>query len=147
VYTLTDKAEGLFPKNINTLTQHMLDELKASLGSEQINVIFDGVAARMASELEPGAPGESFEERLDRVVEHLSEHGYEAHWERHPDGYVLHTTNCPYSGVAEAHDDVCVLDAKYISRLLGTVPRRIGHLKDGETSCAYLIKHSQAVSA
>ncbi len=147
VYTLTSKAEALFPKNVNTLTQHVLSELKASLGADQVNVLFEGVAERMAAEIEPGSEGETFEERLDRVVEHLTDHGYEAHWEEHPEGYVLHTTNCPYTGIVEAHDDLCMLDAKYISHLLGTVPRRVGRLRDGEESCSYLITRSQVISA
>ncbi len=144
VYMLTEKAEAFFPKNINALTQHMLAELQHSLSPDQINVIFDGVASRMASELEPGRDGETLEERLDRVAAHLSEHGYEAHWESHPEGYVLHTRNCPYSSVVGGHQDVCLLDMKYLSRLLGTVPRRLTHLQDGAESCSYLIMRPQA---
>src|SRR5690349_12010748 len=40
VYTLTEKAQAMFPKNVGTLTSHMLDELKNSLDENQINVIF-----------------------------------------------------------------------------------------------------------
>jgi DeoR family transcriptional regulator, suf operon transcriptional repressor len=146
VYTLTDKALALFPKNINTFTSHMLSELKHSLDGEQVNVIFEGIATRMASELEPGAADEPFEMRLDRVVVHLTEHGYQAHWEHHPDGYVLHTSNCPYSGVVEDHGDLCTLDMRYISQLLGTVPRRINHMVQGDDACSYLVAEPHVVA-
>jgi predicted ArsR family transcriptional regulator len=142
-YTLTEKADVYFPKNINVLALHMLAELQETLPPEQINVIFDGVAARMAAEIEPGPVGETFEGRLDRVVAHLTDHGYQARWDRSPEGYVLHTSNCPYSGIVDSRQDVCVLDVRYITRLLGTVPRRLTHIQDGGEDCSYLIAQSQ----
>ena len=54
-YRLTDKAEALFPRNLDTLTSHMLDEMKRSLAPQQINVIFEGVAEQMAADLERAA--------------------------------------------------------------------------------------------
>lgn len=142
-YTLTDKAEAFFPKNINNLTTHMLSELKHSLDESQINVIFEGVATRMASELGSGPDDEPFEDRLDRVVEHLSSQGYDARWEHHTEGFVLYTSNCPYSGVVDNHTDLCGLDMRYISQLLGMVPRRLTHIIEGEETCSYLVPDSQ----
>jgi len=139
VYQLTDKAYQLFPRNLTTLTNSMLDELKQSLPNEQVNVIFDGVADRMASGLEAGPANEPFERRLDRVVDHLIDHGYEATWEKSEAGYMLHTTNCPYHGVADDNDDLCGIDMRYISKLLGRVPRRTLHMQDGDATCSYLI--------
>lgn len=147
VYTLTTKAEAFFPKNISVLTRHILSEIKEALPPDQVNVLFDGIASRMASSAERGNHTESVEQRLDRVVRHLTEQGYEANWETSAEGYILHTSNCPYIGVVETHEEVCKLDMKYISELLGTVPRRLGQLKDGAESCSYLITHSQMISA
>ena len=138
IYRLADDAQALFPTNLMTLTGHILDEIKHSLDENQANVLFEGVATRMAGDIPHGPDGESMENRLDRVVSHLSEHGYMASWEQHEDGYVLHTRNCPYS-LALDHPEMCLLDVRYISTLLGTVPRRLGHLLDGDNSCSYLI--------
>jgi predicted ArsR family transcriptional regulator len=138
-YTLTEKADAYFPKNVNTLALHVLAEIRQTLPLEQVNVIFDGIATRMAAEIEPGRDGEILERRLDRVVSHLSDHGYEAHWERTPEGYILHTGNCPYSGIVDGHQDVCLLDVRYISQLLGAVPRRLTHIQEGAEDCSYLV--------
>jgi predicted ArsR family transcriptional regulator len=143
-YRLTDKAEGLFPRNIDVLTNHMLDELKRSLEPQQINVIFEGVAEQMAAGAPPIRQDEPFEARLDRLTAYLTQQGYEAHWETHPEGFVLYTSNCPYSGVSEAHNEVCSLDMHYISQLLGVVPRRLDHLLEGAHSCSYLIHVPQS---
>ena len=147
VYVLTQKAESLFPKNVNVLATHMVSELKQTVDSSQLNVIFEGIADRMASEFDSGPDGESFEDRLDRVVTHLTEHGYEARWETSDQGYVIHTSNCPYGGVADSHDEICLLDIRYISHLLGVVPRRLGHLREGEESCSYLVADHLAVAS
>ncbi len=147
VYRLTEKAEALFPKNVRMLTTHMLAELKDTLPPEQVNVIFLGVAERMASTLGPAPQGEALEQRLDRVVEHLSRQGYEARWEAHPNGYVLHTGNCPYRGVVEDHEDLCLFDLQYISRLLGITPQRLEHLRQGGRACSYFVPLSQHPSA
>ena len=139
VYRLTEKAESLFPRNLGTLTESMIEQLKSTLDEEQVVLFFDGVADRMAAELEPGPDGESLEERLDRAVEHLTEHGYEARWERTRKGYILHTANCPYSGVVDSHRELCKLDMHYVSKLLGTVPARLAYMQDDADTCSYLV--------
>jgi predicted ArsR family transcriptional regulator len=37
IYRLTEKAESLFPKNLNTLADHLLCELKHSMDKKQLN--------------------------------------------------------------------------------------------------------------
>ncbi len=140
VYTLTERARESFPKNLGTLTGHMISHLKETMPPAQINVFFEGLAARMATDMEPGPVNEPLERRLERAVAHLSEHGYEARWEPHPRGYVLHTRNCPYTGIASDHQDLCLLDIRYISHLLGAVPRRLDFIPEGADSCSYLIE-------
>jgi predicted ArsR family transcriptional regulator len=95
----------------------------------------------MAGDLQRGPDGEGIEARLDRVVSHLCEHGYMASWEQRDEGYVLHTRNCPY-GLAPDHPEMCMLDVRYISNLLGIVPRRLTHMLEGDNSCSYLIVDS-----
>ena len=139
IYRLTKKGESMFPRNFNALTVHMVNELKQSLNDQQINVIFEGIADRMAADLPPGIENESVQTRLERVIIHLTEHGYDAFWESHDEGFLLYTSNCPYGNVAESHEELCTLDMKYISRLLGRVPRRMDHKLDGDHHCTYLI--------
>ncbi|MGF1503801.1 MAG: ArsR family transcriptional regulator [Chloroflexi bacterium] len=143
VYSLTEKGDSLFPGNVKTLADHMFGEVVGSLQGDQINVIFDGIADRMADELEVN-PHASPQDRLDLVVRHLTEQGYEAKWEATAEGYLLHTFNCPYEQIATHHEEMCSLDMRYISRLLGTVPRRLGkNLIEGGSACSYLISYSE----
>lgn len=140
VYRLSDKAEALFPQNLNVLTSALLSELKETLPAGQVNVIFEGVADRMASAMPAGAENEPLEDRLNRVVAHLTERGYEANWETSNEGYLLHTSNCPYSGIIGDHNDLCEIDMVYISKLLGRVPRKTGSILENDShQCSYAI--------
>lgn len=144
VYRLTEKAQSLFPRNFGTLTGTMIEHLKSTFDEEQVNVFFNGVADRMAAQVEPVDGEEPFERRLDRIVEHLTAHGYEAQWEKTRKGYLLHTSNCPYAGIVETHQELCRLDERYISRLLGAAPQRVSHIQEDAESCSYLVRDPRA---
>lgn len=138
MYALTDKALELFPNNYRNLAQEMLQQLKTQLPRDEVNVILEGVADQMAGSVpQSDAP---LPIRLNQVVEFLSEQGYAAYWEKSEGGFILHTNNCPYHRLAENHSELCAMDVRMITGLLGgIVPRRVGHMAEGDASCAYLI--------
>ncbi len=138
VYSLTDKALELFPNNYRSLAAQLLFQIKTQLPAHDVNVILEGVADQMASTLPPSdAP---LPVRLNQVVEYLSHLGYHARWEVCEEGYMLLTANCPYHHLAQKHDELCLMDMRLVSKLLGgIVPRRVSHMAGGDESCAYLI--------
>ncbi len=85
-------------------------------------------------------PGETLEQALDRAESFLNDNGYVAHWEQSPEGYLLHTCNCPYEGSPSGNPELCEMDLELVSRLLGQTPERVGRLVEGFNSCAYLIR-------
>jgi hypothetical protein len=100
------------------------------------------MAKRMAADAPRPVNGETFEQRLTRVVNFLNEKGYVAKWERAgSDGYYLHTSNCPYHDISQDHSQVCLMDMTLISDLLGTVPERRSWLAAGEYTCSYTSPH------
>lgn len=136
-YTLTEKAKAHFPNNYQTLAASLLDELRKQLPPDGINVILEGVALKMADQASiPNAP---INERLDLTVEYLTESGYEARWEVSEEGYLLHTSNCPYHNVAQNTPQLCEMDMRLVTTLLGIVPRRLMHRTEGDADCSYLI--------
>lgn len=138
MYALTDKAQEHFPNNYQVLATALLDELQRHLPPDGVNVIMEGVACTMAADAHvPHAP---MDERLDYVVDYLTEHGYSASWEGCSDGYILHTVNCPYRHITNEHGvSLCDMDMRLIAELLGVVPRRISHMSSGDTMCSYMI--------
>ncbi len=136
VFALTPQAASHFPKNYAELTRTLIDEIKAQA---TINVVFEGVARRMTADLPTPNPAEPLETRLDRAVVFLNARGYGAHWEHTPEGYLLHTHNCPYATVVTHHPELCGLDTALMHNLLGVPLRPVQHIVAGAHRCSYLI--------
>jgi predicted ArsR family transcriptional regulator len=137
VYTLTEAARELFPNNYQPLAHHLIEQITSQFPPRQVNVILDGVADRMA--IEANIPESPLTERLDRVVDYLNQHGYGARWEKHPDGYLLQTTNCPYHHISQSNQVLCEMDMRLVASLLGITPRLLGRMSGGAETCSYLI--------
>lgn len=137
VYALTPLARAQFPSNYQRLFATLLTELRQQLPPQGVNVILEGVAERWADQA--SIPDVPMHEKMNFVVQYLTDQGYEAEWELSTDGYVLHTTNCPYHTVAEVNGALCEMDMRLVASLLNAVPRRLTHMLSGDQSCSYLI--------
>jgi predicted ArsR family transcriptional regulator len=139
VYSLSGKASTHFPKNYRELAAKLLDEVKSNAPPGSVNVIFEGVANRLSASAPKCSGNESISERLDRAVVFLNDHGYVASWGQSADGYLLHTCNCPYEGLAQQNPELCAMDLTLASNLLGGAVERVSRVLDGASSCSYRI--------
>lgn len=140
VYALTEAAAAYFPDNYPNLVSAVLNRIRDRLSPAALNVFFTEVGQELAQAAPPPVPGETIEERLNRITAFLSNQGYVARWERNQGGYVLHTYNCPYHYVAEAHQGLCIMDMRLVTELLGDLPvERLSRVVEGAPSCSYLI--------
>jgi predicted ArsR family transcriptional regulator len=148
IYVLTEAAEEFFPSNTQNLALGLLDELKILLPAPALGVVFERMADKMAAEATPLPADASMEQRLDNAVKFLNERGYLARWEQDGESFVLFTLNCPYSGVADRHRELCRMDQRLMGQLLGYSPVPITRLSEGGCRCAYgLIDTNCAVAA
>ena len=139
IYVLTEAAEEFFPSNTQNLAMALLDELKGLLPAPALSVILERMADKMAAEATPTPADAPMKQRLDNAVEFLNERGYLARWEQDGDALVLFTLNCPYSGVASQHRELCRMDQRLIGQLLGYSPVPITRLSEGGCRCAYAL--------
>lgn len=138
VYALTERAADLFPNNYQGLATGLLQQLKATLSPGQVSEILEGVADTMTQGVI--IPDASFDVRLEHVVAFLNTAGYAVTAQPTDDGHVLSIMNCPYEQVTCSNPELCKMDERLLTNLLGVRPRRIKwRLEDGE-NCAYLIK-------
>lgn len=149
VYALTPNALALFPQRNAQLAASVLTELKAVLPPEDVTHILLRVAERTAAEAPRPWENQTLEERLEQVTGFLTQKGYSARWENCEGHYELHACNCPYSGVAEQHPELCVMDHAMISRLLPDAVRsdfiRLqSHALDGANRCTYILNPEDA---
>lgn len=136
-YALTEKAKEQFPTNYQTLVIELLHQIKEHLPPKSINVIFDDVASQMARDAK--IPDGTLEQRLEMAVEYLNKHGYEAYWETCQNGYILRTSNCPYHHISNSDASLCEMDMRLVASMVGTVPRLLSRVTNGDSACAYLI--------
>lgn len=137
VFTLTQQGAARLPNNYQQLATILFQQLQDHVPASQINVIFEGISSEIANNA--SIPEGRLEDRLRAAVAYMNEHGYEATWEPHPDGYILHTQNCPYHQIAQADQALCKMDMQIVAKMLGVVPRLLSRISEGDESCAYLI--------
>ncbi len=143
-YGLSGKASTRFPKNYCELAGKLLEEVKSFTPPGGMNVIFEGVANRLAAEAPKCGGNESTAERLNLAVTFLNDHGYVAGWDQDQDGFVLHTCNCPYEALAKHNPELCRMDLTLASNLLGGTVERMSRVLDGASTCSYRVMASAA---
>ncbi len=139
VYALTEAANAHFPRNHEALAMRMLDELKTLLPAEQLQGMLERMADKEAREAPPAPENATLEQRVKLTVEFLNQRGYLARYEPAGDSYIVYTLNCPYSGVSEQHSELCAMDLRLISTLLGARPVPINRMAEGGCRCAYRV--------
>lgn len=140
MYALTRNAMTLFPQRNAQLASSVLTELKAVLQQDKVRELLIRVAEKTAREAPRPSTSQTPEERLDQVADFLTQRGYNARWENCNGRYELHACNCPYSGVAEQHPELCVMDHTLIERLLPDAVRVQSHVANGATRCTYILE-------
>jgi predicted ArsR family transcriptional regulator len=147
VYALTATAAKLFPQRHEALANSILAELKASLPSAEVRGLLQRVAIRTAQEAPLPETDETLDERLERVAQFLTEHGYNARWESAEGRYELHVCNCPYAGVADHHPELCSMDGAMVQALLPSSARDHARIASGAPRCSYIISATPADAA
>jgi DeoR family suf operon transcriptional repressor len=140
VYSLTQAAIERFPTRYLSLTNRLLDQLKATLPKDEVNKIFSRMATELASNYSQKVKSLPIEERLNTVKELLSDEGFTVEWEKEADTYVLREASCPYYHIGQSHPEVCTVDQTIISSVLAVPVEKINCVLLGDAHCAYRIQ-------
>lgn len=148
LYSLTENADSHFPDNFALLTAGVVRQMKQMLPPEKIEGCFRKLAQEMAQPVTlESRDGEELDERMGKVVAFLNERGYLAQWE--PANGVLYTHNCPYTGVAAEHKEICCMDLALVESLSGQNCECVQAIADGASCCSFRVQvdaHGQAAS-
>jgi DeoR family suf operon transcriptional repressor len=140
VYRLSPSALDRDPSRYYQFTNLLLDQLKEHLSPEMVHKLLLEVASSMAGDWKKELENLPLPERLDRLVELLTQEGFVARVESAgPGRYCLTELACPYSRISLAHPEVCALDESMLSRALGTTVERTSCIRSGSDSCTYAI--------
>jgi DeoR family transcriptional regulator, suf operon transcriptional repressor len=148
LYSLTEAGLERFPTKYLALTNRLLSEIKGRLPQGIVEQLFRDMAANMASELSSQIDGLPIEKRVDRLLQLLSEQGFEARAELDPQGdYRVTELNCPYYRISLRHPEVCTIDAAIISQALAASVHRQSCILTGDKTCTFSVHLPQATPA
>src|ERR1700682_5765017 len=100
LFSLTERADSVFPKRYGQLATMVLQEVQEMGGPEALDEVFSRVAARHASAIEPSLDGLDFDEKLRRVVAWIGRAGTLAEQTDTPEGVKVTIHNCPFRNTA-----------------------------------------------
>jgi len=140
VYTLTEKAESLFPSCYDELATALLEEIRAEEGSERLYQLLHRVAHRLAESFWERVQGKSLAQRVEETALILQEQGCLVDWEQRDGEFFLHEFTCPLSKMAKQDSSVCTLHLELVRLLTSADTRLVRSLLRGERSCTYRIR-------
>jgi predicted ArsR family transcriptional regulator len=140
VYSLTEKAEDLFPKTYDALAKEVLRFTKQCFGERGVLKVINARADETLAHLRPQFEGLSFHQRVEKLAEFLVSRGYLAEYHALPDGsYQLIERNCPTIAVAYEFPQLCQQEKCLYAELLGGEIIREQRIAGGDRVCAYRV--------
>lgn len=139
-YTLTEKADSLFPKSYDRLASGILDELKENGGAEQVRALMRRLGDKLGAQYAEALADKPLRERMEAVVNLLGDGSPLGEWKEMEEGYTLTEYDCPYHRVSREHPEVCLMHARVLSRVLEADVQRLESRATGGKHCTYLLR-------
>jgi DeoR family suf operon transcriptional repressor len=139
LFALSDSGLEMFPSRYFRLTSRILEEIKDSMSPETVRRLFASVASTMASDYAEQLEGLPLEERLKRLIQLLSEEGFEAEVEDKDGSVTIRELSCPYFKMGREHPEVCMIDQTFIATSLSLPVERVTCLLAGDSHCSFTI--------
>jgi len=142
VYSLTNEADSLFPKEYDVLASVLLEEIRATDGNEKLHNLLHNVAARLAAPYRDRVQGKPKAERVKETARIMEEQGCLVDVSESNGEYYIDEYTCPFPKTAERDRAVCALHVDFVRILSGDDARLTRSLLRGERACTYRIRPS-----
>ncbi|MBA3481200.1 MAG: ArsR family transcriptional regulator [Pirellulales bacterium] len=119
LYELTPEAEQLFPKVYGPVLRELLDVLKQTHSTKEIDKIVRAVGRRMAPGLEGAIRAEGTADRRQQAAAVLRELGGFCDSEAADKKIIFKCADCPLAAVVAAHPEACRLIETLLTTILG----------------------------
>ena len=147
VYSLTEKADSLFPKTYDVLANVLLEEIRASHGNEKLHSLLHNSAARLAAVHTDRVEGRPLRERVQETTRIMEEQGCLVEWYEDGDDFYIDEFTCPFPKTAERDRAVCALHVEFVRLVSGGDTRLTRSLMRGERACTYRIRPAAAAAS
>ncbi|MCF6092427.1 transcriptional regulator [Microaerobacter geothermalis] len=141
LYSLSNEADHLFPKNYHDFALDMLMDLEEIEGPEKIEALFSRREEKLRQRYAAKIKGKDLGTKIDELTRIQNEKGYMAEWESDKKGnYILREFNCPISHVAKEFNQACESELSLFEKVLDAKITRAECLAKGGDCCIYIIE-------
>ncbi len=140
LFSLTERADQVFPKRYGQLATMVLQEVQDMGGDTALDEIFARVAARHAAVIEPNLEGLDFDQKLNKVVAWIGRAGTLAEQTETPEGVKVTIHNCPFRNTALKFPQVCTITPHLMSRLLGAAISQAESIHRRDPYCSFIVQ-------
>ena len=135
---LTEPGQTLFPQGYRWLAEEILQAITTQDGPTTVNLIFEQVGERLAGRYLLRLKGKDTDNRLREIEKILTEMGFDTTVQRAAPGVRLCNRNCPVLAIAQRYPQLCAMEQRLISMLLGRETPRTEHRLAGAPVCTYV---------
>ena len=140
LFSLTERADSVFPKRYGQLATMVLQEVQEIGGAEALDEIFARVAARHAGIIERDLDGLDFDQKLNRVVAWIRRAGTLAEQTETDEGVKVTIHNCPFRNTALKFPQVCTITPHLISQLTGAAVSQSDSIHRRDPYCSFVVQ-------
>ncbi|MGH7765743.1 MAG: helix-turn-helix transcriptional regulator [Candidatus Dormibacteraceae bacterium] len=140
LFSLTERADSVFPKRYGQLATMVLQEVQEMGGPGALDEVFARVAERHAHSIEPDLVGLDFDEKLHRVVAWIGRAGTLAEQSETTEGVKITIHNCPFRNTALKFPQVCTITPQLITKLLGAPVSQAESIHRRDPFCSFVVQ-------
>ncbi|MFQ5879782.1 MAG: helix-turn-helix transcriptional regulator [Dehalococcoidia bacterium] len=140
VYSLTEKADVLFPKSYDLLALTLLEEIRSSDGNERLYQMLRKAVQRMATPYMERVEGKPLPARVQETARIMEEQGCLIDVREEDGTFFIDEFTCPFLKVAERDRAVCALHVDFVRLLTGGETRLTQSLLRDECACTYRVR-------
>jgi predicted ArsR family transcriptional regulator len=142
-FSLTEKADTLFPHQYDKMLAAVLREVRSKYGKPAVEEIFGNIAERAAERTKTKVTAQDAEGKVAQFTQVLRDRGVVAEYSIVDGGFLLQEHTCPYSGVVKEHPEVCSVIHHVMDETLGGEHEQLESLANGGKSCTFQLKGVQ----
>jgi DeoR family transcriptional regulator, suf operon transcriptional repressor len=144
VYSPTERAHELFACHCDDLAFTLLEEMYALEGLDRVRLLLDRVSRRLAARYAQEVHASTLQERVKQLSRALDRQGIFTDMEVEGDVIMFKEYNCPYHDLAQGHRDVCTMEQKMMSQVLGSEVSLNQCMLDGHAGCEFVVKPNES---
>ncbi len=136
IYSLTEKAELLFPKAYENFLKWVIEEVIDTQGEEKMREMIRSIARKNAQRVLEKMAGKPIREKIDILIQFANDMGYYMEFDE-SEG-LIKVYNCLFSKSAETFGPlICIYDIEFFGTVLGTPIQRRDSKTAGSKYCSF----------